>query len=131
MSVNNAVRNIVQALKTESVIIDKEIRLVGVTFEGRQDILDGIDSRTEVALYRERDNIYDSNAVSVVLKKTPDVKLGYISRKQNKGIASMLDKGETINVRVKRVISNSDKEDSHLGIVVVLEHLKKGELNAE
>lgn len=65
--------------------------VVGVTFEGRQDILNRFYGRYAygkkygVRLFKEDDNQYDSNAVGVELETSPNVyeMVGYIPKDRN------------------------------------------------
>lgn len=55
-------------------------RVAGVTFEGRQDLVQSLAANTTVTLEKEPENPYDPNAVAVKLLN--DEKLGYIPKQQ-------------------------------------------------
>jgi hypothetical protein len=95
-----------------------EMKVVGVSFEGRQNHLDKIDSRTPVSLIREPNNPHDKSAIAVV-RNDNGVKLGYISRKFNVPLAKLLDKGTELKARIKRTVSAQHTDMS--GLVIVIE----------
>ena len=79
--------------------------VVGVTFEHRQDILsdffrDYKHGRIyEVYLYKEDDNPYDKNAVSVLLEVNEKIeKIGYISKNENVELRNMFEKIDSARV---------------------------------
>ena len=122
MSVNNAVRGVLDTMRSTNEVREEvlgtEINLAGVSFEGRQDYISGVDSRTNVRLQREKDNPHDSNAVSVVMNKDgSEIKLGYIPKKLNSSIASLLDSNTDLTVKVRRVVGG---DFSNKGVIVVI-----------
>jgi hypothetical protein len=63
--------------------------VVGVTFEGRQSILESIYPNTELSLVREPDNPYDKNAVAVYCSWS---QVGYLGRKLAKNVGPAMDR---------------------------------------
>ncbi len=66
-------------------------KLVGVTFENRQKILEGANEGGEVKLIREQQNPHDVNAISVKGKGGLD--LGYLNARLAKQLAPYMDQG--------------------------------------
>ena len=80
--------------------------VVGVTFEGRQDILSDFyksyrhGGHYDVMLEREPDNQYDKNAISVSLDvgNSDFKKVGYISKQDNELLGTVMDRLKTAKV---------------------------------
>ena len=79
-----------------------ECSIAGAAFYHIDDIWDKLQEGTKLVLIREKHNIHDENAVAVALADesndwTDDIEcgpiLGYIPRKQNKSLATLLDMG--------------------------------------
>ena len=83
-------------------VLYKECYIAGITFHDVQDIWDELYVGTKLALVRQKDNKYDNNAIAIALAEDYDGDpdnfdfdciLGYVPRKQNSHLASMMDKG--------------------------------------
>ncbi|MBO4867964.1 MAG: HIRAN domain-containing protein [Ruminococcus sp.] len=76
------------------------VRVAGVTFGKRQQILAALEGRQSVIkLRRESDNAYDNNAVSVWVFAEGTrgyYRVGYVPKKVAAVISSLLDKGEIL-----------------------------------
>lgn len=127
-SVSEAVSGMLKTIKSKEGVAEEvlgvEINLAGVTFDGRQDMIRSLDSRAHAVLVRESDNPYDPNAVKVVA--TPwnvqgdlSMDIGYIPKRYAPSVASLLDAGEEIDIRIKRVIGGED--GCNYGIVTELQ----------
>jgi hypothetical protein len=97
--------------------------VVGVTFENRQDILNNFyktyqhGSVHEVFLYKEDDNIYDKNAISVNIEVDGKVeKVGYISKDKNKELRNKFN--EIKNTKVKSIGPNINGD---IGLSIIIE----------
>ncbi len=75
-------------------------KVVGVTFEGRQDLVAGLEPGVELALVRDPDNAYDSNAVRVQLGT---LQIGFIKKPIAARIAPNIDAGERYRAEVRQV----------------------------
>lgn len=90
-----------------------EVAVVGVTFEGRQDILAELykiqEDGTELTgrLKREMENRYDSNAVAVEVEAR---QVGYIPKALAAKLATRIDTEESIDVVGVRIIKG-EKDD--------------------
>ncbi len=72
-------------------------KIVGVSFEGRQDLVAGLVVDAELQLVREPDNSHDGNAVAV---RYGALQLGFLRREIARRLAPNLDRGERYTARV-------------------------------
>jgi len=87
-----------------------ETVVVGITHDGRQEVVERLWSGDEVVLRREPNNIYDRNAIMVL--RWNDEQIGYIER----GLASKLaSKFDAYGKDVKAVITKTNRSKSFLG----------------
>jgi hypothetical protein len=90
-----------------------EVAVVGVTFEGRQDILVKLYSIQEEGtnltgrLKRESENRYDSNAIAAEVEGR---QIGYIPKALAVKLAAHIDAGESLDVVGVRIIKG-DKDN--------------------
>jgi single-stranded-DNA-specific exonuclease len=89
--------------------------VVGVSFEGRQDVVAGLRADAPLDLVRERDNQHDPNAIAV---RFGILQLGYISRGIAAHIAPAIDGGATYLARVASLTGGGAK---HFGVNVFVE----------
>lgn len=112
-------------------------KLVGVSFEGRQEIIATLTGDEELRFRREPDNEYDSNAVAVdVLAILPDMAyneivkdwlpIGYIAKDNNAELAMVLDSGKHASIKLTEI--TGDGETKHYGVNVYIEYEKKRKL---
>ena len=95
------------------------VRVAGVTFKQRQQMLAALDGRQAlfIKLRREDDNLFDCNAVSVWVFAEGTrgfFKIGYLPKIVAAVIAPLLDKGENIGADSFRVTA-SQREGFSLG----------------
>jgi single-stranded-DNA-specific exonuclease len=89
--------------------------VVGVSFEGRQDVVAGLRPDAPLDLVRERDNQHDPNAIAV---RFGILQLGYIRRGIAAHIAPAIDDGATYLARVASLTGGGTK---HFGVNVYVE----------
>ena len=75
-------------------------KVVGVTFEGRQDLAAGLEAGAALALIRDPANAYDPNAVGVWLG---GLQIGFVKRAIAARIAPNIDAGERYSAEVRHV----------------------------
>src|SRR5665213_2243761 len=75
-------------------------KIVGVTFEGRQDIVGGVREGAELELRRDPDNAYDPNAIGVWFGA---LQLGFLKREIALRVAPNIDAGERYTAAVTAV----------------------------
>jgi single-stranded-DNA-specific exonuclease len=93
-----------------------ETRVVGVTFENRQAVVELLTEREQVFLVREPDNPFDSNAVKVT--RWDHQQFGYLDRELAKILAPRMDRyGRFIKATVSRLIGEFYK-GSTLGVLI-------------
>lgn len=97
--------------------------VVGVTFENRQDILNDFyknykhGGKYDVFLFKEDDNPYDANAISVNIEINGSIKrVGYISKKENIELRTKIEK--IINAKVNSIGPNHNGD---LGLSIEVE----------
>lgn len=99
-------------------------KIVGTTFENRQDILAHLEGSESLRVRREPENQYDPRAVAVDV----DIKgkwypVGYIAKDKNKDIAEALDAGREVEIKLSE-ITGGDK-GKNLGMNVCLKYEKE------
>lgn len=98
-------------------------KIVGTTFENRQDILAHLEGSESLRVRREPENQYDPRAVAVDV----DIKgkwypVGYIAKDKNKDIAEALDAGREVEIKISEV-TGGDK-GKNLGMNICLKYEK-------
>ena len=98
-------------------------KIVGTTFENRQDILAHLEGNESLRVRREPENQYDPRAVAVDV----DIKgkwypVGYIAKDKNKDIAEALDAGRDVEIKISE-ITGGDK-GKNLGMNICLKYEK-------
>lgn len=96
-------------------------KLVGVTFEGRQEVIDLLKGDEELRFRREPENQYDSNAVAVDVQvgKNKWFPVGYIARDKNSELAEVLTNGRFANIQISDITGGGDKA---YGVNVYIEY---------
>jgi len=97
-------------------------KLVGVTFEGRQDVIKVLSGSEPLRVRREADNEYDPKAVAVdVMFGETWTPIGYIAKDKNTDISNALDAGETVYIANGGVTGGGEKS---CGVNIKLEYMK-------
>lgn len=99
-------------------------KIVGTTFDNRQDILAHLEGNENLRVRREPENQYDPRAVAVDV----DIKgkwypVGYIAKDKNKDIAEALDAGREVEIKISGV-TGGDK-GKNLGMNICLKYEKE------
>jgi single-stranded-DNA-specific exonuclease len=81
-------------------------KLVGVSFEGRQDTIAGLRVGTELMLERQPGNQYDANAIAVHYGA---LQLGFVRKEIAKHLAPMIDSGARYRARVESLTGGGEK----------------------
>ena len=87
-----------------SVLI-QESPIAGFQFHRGDAIWASLNVGEELALVRESSNTHDPNAVALYFH---DEKLGYVPRGDNRAIAQMLDRGESLEARISKLLVEED-----------------------
>ena len=91
-------------------------KVVGVSFEGRQEVVAKLQMGDLVWLEREPFNPYDTNAIRVTRNNCE--KIGYISRHLARSLAPIMDRlGSPIRGKVY-LLTGSHYDDYSLGVVI-------------
>ena len=75
-------------------------KVVGVTFEGRQDVIEGLRPDVAVELRREPNNTFDPNAIAVHFG---ELQIGYLRKQIARRLAEKFDTGERYRARIASV----------------------------
>ncbi len=75
-------------------------KIVGVTFEGRQDLIAGLEPGQTLEFVRQPDNAFDANAVAVHFGR---LHLGFVRKAIAARIAPNIDAGERYRAEVKHI----------------------------
>ena len=92
-------------------ITNLPMKVAGVTFEGRQEILKMLAEMCEyaydISLVREPNNTYDRNAIKVLTNPRglsyQMFMIGYIPKEYAKYIAELMDAGATFSARIDNI----------------------------
>lgn len=102
-------------------------KLVGVSFEGRQEIIATLNGDERLRFRREPENAYDSNAIAVdVLTNEVWKPIGYIAKDKNEELAMNIDKGKKANIKLSEI--TGDGKTKHFGVNVYIEYEKERQL---
>lgn len=85
-------------------------KVVGVSFEGRQNLLGGLAPGDPLELVREADNAYDPNALAVRYGR---LQLGYLRREIAQRLAPNVDAGDRYNVSIGSITGGGER---HIGV---------------
>ncbi len=89
--------------------------MVGVSFEGRQDVLAGLRAGAELDLVRAPQNPYDENAVEV---RYGNLQLGFLKRGISAHLGPAMDAGARYRARVEQLTGGGER---HRGVNVFIE----------
>jgi single-stranded-DNA-specific exonuclease len=81
-------------------------KVVGVSFEGRQDTIAGLRVGTELVLERQPANEFDPNAIAVRYGALP---LGFVRKQIAKHLAPLIDSGARYRARVESLTGGGEK----------------------
>src|SRR5438477_1016944 len=90
-------------------------KIVGVSFEGRQDVAAGLVPGLELHLERQPQNPVDSNAIAV---RYGALQLGFLRKQIAKHLAPLIDAGISYSARVEHVTGGRDGKNYGVNIRV-------------
>ncbi|HEY0615833.1 MAG TPA: DEAD/DEAH box helicase [Candidatus Elarobacter sp.] len=94
-------------------------KVVGVTFEGRQDVVAGLQPGAPLELRRQPDNAYDPNAIGVWFGA---LQLGFLKREIAQRVAPNIDGGERYTAEVTAVTGGGTRS---VGVNVYVTRLRE------
>lgn len=114
----------------EKSLNQKTYSVVGVTFDGRQDVLRKYYAEfvktgklRNCELILENDNKFDPNAISVMIQGNDCLEeIGFISKNENQELRKMFD-----NIKDIRVKSMGRTEKGDIGISILVSFLERNE----
>lgn len=80
------------------------IKVAGVSWENRQDLIPKLQIDSELKLVRNPKNEYDRNAIAV--KTLENIQIGWIPKKQAEILAPEIDAGVMWHAKVEKVIGH-------------------------
>ncbi|MGA7571044.1 MAG: helicase-related protein [Candidatus Aquilonibacter sp.] len=89
-------------------------KLVGVSFEGRQDTIAGLRVGTDLALERQPTNEFDPNAIAVHFGA---LQLGFVRKEIAKHLAPLIDGGARYSARVESLTGGGER---HRGVNIYM-----------
>ncbi|MDQ6930268.1 MAG: DEAD/DEAH box helicase [Candidatus Eremiobacteraeota bacterium] len=81
-------------------------KIVGVSFEGRQDIVAGLTEGSPLHLERQPDNAYDTNAIAVHFGS---LQIGFVKKDIARHLAPKIDSGTNYHVEVGSLTGGGEK----------------------
>lgn len=96
------------------------IRLAGISYENRQNLLEKMTGKEKIELKREKENKHDENAIAVYATiKNKKQKIGYIPSVLTSKMAKIIDSGDKLHVKfncfTKETYTNWDVTDDGNG----------------
>ena len=91
-------------------------KLAGVSFDGRQGIINKLKKDTALSLKREAENEHDPNAIRILTKNNDD--LGFLNKRLAKKLAPLMDAGEQFDCRVSDVTGGDSEKNYGVNVVV-------------
>jgi len=108
--------------KPDENAIHYNSKLVGVTFEGRQEVIKVLSGNELIRVRREADNKFDKNAVAVDVQFGEDwAPIGYIAKDKNSDIAAALDAGQEVFIGIASLTGGGEKS---YGVNTEIEYTK-------
>lgn len=93
-------------------------KIVGVSFEGRQELLKGLEIGEVLDLQRQPENQHDKNAIAIL--KKDGTQLGFLKAKLAKDLARYMDNGWEYSCTVTEV-TGLDNDGNNLGVNIIVE----------
>ena len=103
-------------------------KVVGVTFDGRQEGLVGLEQGEELLLVREPDNPHDPNAIAVL--RAGGVRIGYLKRLIAAAIAPEIDRGANYGAVVSGLTGGTAEKASRGVNILVMRQGRPGSADA-
>ncbi|MCL2437835.1 MAG: single-stranded-DNA-specific exonuclease RecJ [Coriobacteriia bacterium] len=97
-------------------------KLVGVTFEGRQELIEKLTLDDKLELLRDTNNDFDQNAIAIVASRLRGIKggqLGFLNRDLARELAPVIDDGTDYHVRVADITGGSE-DTSARGVNILI-----------
>lgn len=96
--------------KPDEDAIHYNSKLVGVTFEGRQEVIKVLTGNEQLRVRREADNKFDKNAVAVDVQFGETwAPIGFIAKDKNADIAAALDAGNEVYIAIASLTGGGEK----------------------
>lgn len=110
----NALKNYAKGINEEESPIQRPIvaKVVGVTFEGRQELLAKLTEDSVVSLERDRRNPHDPYAVNVMAQIGEDnLQIGFVPKAMAKKVSKHLDSGGAMDCKLHKLVGGNIASD--------------------
>ena len=91
-------------------------KLVGVTFEGRQEVIVTLEPGTPLRVVRQPDNEYDANAIA--LHEPHGAQVGFFNRRLAAALAPVIDAGVEYDVEVTDITGLAEERSRGVNVLV-------------
>ncbi|MFP7299037.1 HIRAN domain-containing protein [Neobacillus niacini] len=92
-------------MNSDNLEFFKSLKVKGVSFDRRQDVIAKMDSLDRIVLKRERSNEYDGNAIAIYTIRNEQI--GYIDREVSTELAAIMDEGRKVAASISRINGGS------------------------
>lgn len=82
-----------------------QVRLAGVTYEGRQEIIARMNKDNKIQLKRDKNNKYDKNAIGVYT--TQNQNIGWIPRDVASALTPSMDSGTIYHIKINKILGGN------------------------
>jgi single-stranded-DNA-specific exonuclease len=106
----NALKNYAKGINEEESPIRRPIvaKVVGVTFEGRQELLAELTEDSIISLERDRRNTYDPFAVKVMAVFGTEIsQIGFVPKAMAKKVSNHLDNGGDLDCALHKILGGN------------------------
>lgn len=112
-------------LKTSNIVNADSFytKVVGVSFEGRQEMVRKLEIGQSVELVRQPENTHDRNAIAVISEAGEQI--GFIKAKLSKDLAPVMDSGVKYVAEITSLNGNNDADMDTLGVNIFVEKAVK------
>lgn len=107
----NALKNYAKGINEEDSPIKRPIiaKVVGVTFEGRQELLAKLTEDSVISIERDRRNTYDPFAVKVMAVFGEEtLQVGFIPKAMAKKVSKHLDNGGALSSSLHKLVGGDE-----------------------
>lgn len=114
-----------EQLKTSNIVNADSFytKVVGVSFEGRQEMVRKLETGQSVTLVRQPENMHDKNAIAVISSNGEQI--GFLKAKLSKDLAPLMDNGIQYIAEITSINGNDETNMDTLGVNIFIEKLIK------
>ncbi len=95
-------------------------KIVGVTFEGRQENVKKVQPGFNLFWVHEKDNEYDPNAIKVFADPEMTLELGHLKRELAEQVVEWLADGKTMQIVAEQVTGGKENQSYGLNVRIIV-----------